>query len=172
MMIDRQAISDRIMEGQSVPAGQLLAEQFFGTSKNLKPDRYDPAAAKQLLAEAGYPNGFGLTLHAPNNRYINDAAIAQAIAQYLTRNGVPTKLDTNFLSCLRDGAQSRAIPVRRFAPCSAPLMPRPGWGLRIVGVTPILGWMPLLRRLFQRWTTPSVACCSQLQASVRSRGWG
>jgi peptide/nickel transport system substrate-binding protein len=94
MMIDRQAISDRIMEGQSVPAGQLLAEQFFGTSKNLKPDRYDPAAAKQLLAEAGYPNGFGLTLHAPNNRYINDAAIAQAIAQYLTRNGVPTKLDT------------------------------------------------------------------------------
>ncbi|MEN9774701.1 MAG: Heme-binding protein [Pseudomonadota bacterium] len=94
MMIDRKAIADRIMEGQAVPAGQLLADEFFGTSKKLKPDAYDPAAAKKLLAEAGYPNGFGLTLHAPNNRYINDAAIAQAIAQYLTRNGIPTKLDT------------------------------------------------------------------------------
>jgi peptide/nickel transport system substrate-binding protein len=93
-MIDRKAIADRIMEGQAVPAGQLLADQFFGTSRNLKPDAYDPAAAKKLLAEAGYPNGFGLTLHAPNNRYINDAAIAQSIAQFLTRNGIPTKLDT------------------------------------------------------------------------------
>ena len=38
----------------------------------LKPEKYDPEGAKKLLAEAGYPNGFGLTLHAPNNRYIND----------------------------------------------------------------------------------------------------
>lgn len=93
-MIDRDAIVSRIMEGQAVPAGQLLPEQFFGTSKNLKPDKYDPAGAKKLLAEAGYPNGFGLTLHAPNNRYINDAAIAQAVAQFLSRNGIPTKLET------------------------------------------------------------------------------
>jgi peptide/nickel transport system substrate-binding protein len=94
MMIDRDAIASRIMEGQAVPAGQFLADQFFGTSPRLKPDRYNPAAAKKLLADAGYPNGFGLTLHAPNNRYINDAAVAQAIAQFLTRNGIPTKLDT------------------------------------------------------------------------------
>ncbi|MCM5571963.1 ABC transporter substrate-binding protein [Burkholderiaceae bacterium FT117] len=93
-MIDRDAIASRIMEGQSVPAGQLLAEQFFGTSQKLKAEKYDPAGAKKLLAEAGYPNGFGLTLHAPNNRYINDAAIAQAIAQFLTRNGIQTKLET------------------------------------------------------------------------------
>ena len=82
------------MEGQGVAAGQLLPEQFFGTSKTLKPDKYDPAAAKKLLAEAGYPNGFGLTLHAPNNRYINDAAVAQAVAQFLSRGGIPTKLET------------------------------------------------------------------------------
>jgi peptide/nickel transport system substrate-binding protein len=93
-MIDRDAIVSRIMEGQAVAAGQLLPEQFFGTSKRLPPDKYDPAAAKKLLADAGYPNGFGLTLHAPNNRYINDAAVAQAIAQYLSRNGIPTKLET------------------------------------------------------------------------------
>lgn len=93
-MIDRDAIVSRIMEGQAVPAGQLLPEQFFGTSKKLKPEKYDPEGAKKLLAEAGYPNGFGLTLHAPNNRYINDAAVAQAIAQFLSRNGIPTKLET------------------------------------------------------------------------------
>ncbi len=93
-MIDRDAIVSRIMEGQAVPAGQLLPEQFFGTSKTLKPDKYDPEGAKKLLAEAGYPNGFGLTLHAPNNRYINDAQVAQAVAQYLSRNGIPTKLET------------------------------------------------------------------------------
>ena len=93
-MIDRDAIVSRIMERQGVAAGQLLPEQFFGTSKALKPDKYDPEGAKKLLAEAGYPNGFGLTLHAPNNRYINDAAVAQAVAQYLSRNGIPTKLET------------------------------------------------------------------------------
>ncbi len=94
LMIDRSAIVSRIMEGQAVPAGQFLDDRFFGTSKTLKPDPYDPAAARKLLAEAGYPNGFGLTLHAPNNRYVNDAQVAQAIAQYLTRNGIPTKLET------------------------------------------------------------------------------
>jgi peptide/nickel transport system substrate-binding protein len=93
-MIDRDAIVSRIMEGQGVAAGQLLPEQFFGTSKTLKPEKYDPEGAKKLLAEAGYPNGFGLTLHAPNNRYINDAAVAQAVAQFLSRNGIPTKLET------------------------------------------------------------------------------
>jgi peptide/nickel transport system substrate-binding protein len=93
-MIDRDAIVSRIMEGQAVAAGQLLPDQFYGTSKSLKPDKYDPEGAKKLLAEAGYPHGFGLTLHAPNNRYINDAQVAQAVAQYLSRNGIPTKLET------------------------------------------------------------------------------
>jgi peptide/nickel transport system substrate-binding protein len=93
-MIDRDAIVSRIMETQAVAAGQFLPEQFFGTSKNLKVDKYDPQAAKKLLVDAGYPNGFGLTLHAPNNRYINDAAVAQAVAQYLSRGGIPTKLET------------------------------------------------------------------------------
>ncbi len=92
-MIDRNAIASRIMEGQAQPAGQLLPESFFGTSKRLKADKYDPDGAKKLLAEAGYPNGFGLTLHTPNNRYINDEKIAQAVAQFLTRGGVPTKVE-------------------------------------------------------------------------------
>ena len=93
-LIDRDAIVSRIMEGQAEPAGQLLPETFFGTSKKLKPDKYDPEGAKKLLAEAGYPNGFGLTLHTPNNRYINDEKVAQAVAQLLTRGGIPTKVES------------------------------------------------------------------------------
>jgi peptide/nickel transport system substrate-binding protein len=94
MALNRDAIVDRVMEKLAVPAGQLLAEQFFGTSKRLKPEKFDPEGAKKLLAEAGYPNGFQITLHAPNNRYVNDEKIAQAVAQYLTRIGIDTKLET------------------------------------------------------------------------------
>lgn len=92
--INRDAIVSRIMEGAALPAGQLLADGFFGISPNLKPEKYDPDGAKKLLAEAGYPKGFGLTLHSPNNRYINDAKISEAVAAMLTRVGIQTKLET------------------------------------------------------------------------------
>jgi peptide/nickel transport system substrate-binding protein len=91
-LIDRDAIVARIMEGEAVPAGQLVPDFLFGATKNLKPDKFDPAAAKKLLAEAGWPDGFGVTLHTPNDRYANDAKIAQAVAQMWTRGGVPTKV--------------------------------------------------------------------------------
>ena len=94
MAINRTAIVERVMEGVAIPAGQLLPEGFFGRSDKLKVEKYDPAGAKKLLVEAGYPNGFQVTLHGPNNRYINDAKIVEAIAQMLTRIGVKTTPDT------------------------------------------------------------------------------
>ena len=93
-MIDRDAIVSRVMEGQAVKAGQLLPDGFFGVSKKLKPMAYDPAGAKKLLAEAGVPNGFRLTIHSPNDRYPNDAKIAEAVGQMLTRNGIDTQVVT------------------------------------------------------------------------------
>ena len=92
--INRPAIVERVMEGVALPAGQLLPEGFFGVSPNLKAEPYDPEGAKKLLAEAGYPNGFGLTLHGPNDRYINDHKICQAIGQMLTRIGIKTQVET------------------------------------------------------------------------------
>jgi peptide/nickel transport system substrate-binding protein len=94
MAINRDAIVSRVMEGKAVAASQLLPDFFFGTSKKLKPAKYDPEGAKKLLAEAGYPNGFAMTIHGPNNRYINDAAIAQAIGQMYSRIGIDVKIDT------------------------------------------------------------------------------
>jgi len=90
--INRPAIVERVMENEAVPSGQLVADFLFGATKNLQPEKFDPDGAKKLLAEAGYPNGFGLTIHAPNNRYVNDAKIAQTVAQMLSRIGVDTKV--------------------------------------------------------------------------------
>jgi peptide/nickel transport system substrate-binding protein len=91
--INRPAIAERVMEGQAIPAGQLLPEGFFGTTPNLKPEALDVDGARRLLAEAGYPNGFRMTIHGPNDRYINDGQIIQAIAQMLTRIGIEAQVD-------------------------------------------------------------------------------
>src|SRR5262245_59029672 len=91
--INRQALVERVMEGAAVSTSQLMPQGFFGHAPGIKPEPYDPEGARKLLAEAGYPDGFGLTLHAPNNRYVNDEQIAQAIAQMLSKIGVLTKVD-------------------------------------------------------------------------------
>ncbi|MGN6768733.1 MAG: ABC transporter substrate-binding protein [Rhizobiaceae bacterium] len=94
LAINRDGIVKRIMDGQAVAAGQVAAPGMFGYDPNLKPDPYDPKKAKQLLTEAGYPDGFALTLDSPNDRYINDGQIAESIAQMWTRIGIKTKAET------------------------------------------------------------------------------
>ncbi len=92
--INRPAIAERVMEGQAVPSGQLVSEKLFGHVPGLKADAYDPEGAKKLLADAGYPNGFNLTIHGPSGRYVNDEKIVQAVAQMLTRVGIISKVET------------------------------------------------------------------------------
>ncbi|WP_148663310.1 ABC transporter substrate-binding protein [Bosea vaviloviae] len=93
LAIDRDAIVKRIMDGAAEPAYQYLPTGMSGTLANPPKLAYDPAAAKKLLAEAGYPNGFQLTLSSTNDRYINDSQITQAVAQYLTQIGIKTEVD-------------------------------------------------------------------------------
>lgn len=93
MAIDRKTISQRIMDGAATPANQFLPDGMFGTLPNPPELKYDPEGAKKLLAEAGYPNGFEMTLTSTNDRYINDAQITQAVAQYLSRVGIKTTVD-------------------------------------------------------------------------------
>jgi peptide/nickel transport system substrate-binding protein len=88
--IDRIAIRDRIMNGQSDPDNQYMKPGQYGYDPTLPPVRFDPQRAKQLLAEAGYPDGFKLTVSCQNDRFVNDATICQTIAQMLTRVGIAT----------------------------------------------------------------------------------
>ena len=92
--INRQALVERVMDGAAVPTGQLMADGMFGYTAGMKPERYDPDGAKKLLADAGYPDGFGLTIHGPNDRYVNDDQICQAIAQMLARIGIAVRVET------------------------------------------------------------------------------
>lgn len=94
MAIDRKAIVDRIMDGVASPANQYLPEGMFGSIVGAPALGFNPKRAKELLTEAGYPNGFELSLASTNNRYINDAQVTQAVAQYLTRIGIKTHVDT------------------------------------------------------------------------------
>jgi len=92
--INRAAIASRVMDGQGRPAGQFLPPEVPGTSQRLTPEAFDPDGAKKLLAEAGYPNGFALTIHGPNDRYPNDSNVVQAVAQMFVRVGIKTTVDT------------------------------------------------------------------------------
>ena len=87
-MINRQAIVERVLSGAGEATGQLVPDGMGGHDKSLKPVGFDPAGAKQLLAEAGYPDGFGLTLHGSNNRFPNDSQVAQALGQMFSRGGM------------------------------------------------------------------------------------
>ena len=93
MAIDRKMITDRIMDGVAVVANQYMPEGMFGAIPNAPALTYDPVAAKKLMVEAGYPNGFELTISTTNDRYINDGQVAQAVAQFLSRIGIKASVD-------------------------------------------------------------------------------
>lgn len=93
MAIDRKAIVQRLMDGMATVANQYMPTGMFGSLDKPAEIKFDPEGAKKLLAEAGYPQGFELTLTTTNDRYINDGQIAQAVAQYLTRIGIKTTVD-------------------------------------------------------------------------------
>jgi len=90
--INRQAIIARVMEIAAVPSGQFLPPGSFSYVPDLKPPPYDPAGARKLLADAGYSAGLRITLHGPNDRYVNDARIIQAVGQMWQRISVQTEV--------------------------------------------------------------------------------
>jgi peptide/nickel transport system substrate-binding protein len=93
MSINRQAIQRVVMRGQSVPAGSIVGPFVNGYKKeydNTGP--VDVNKAKGLLTAAGYPNGFSVSLHCPNDRYLNDEAICQASVGMLAQIGIKVNL--------------------------------------------------------------------------------
>jgi len=91
--IDEAAIARYIMSDFALPAGQLSPEAVFGYDPAVKRPDYNPRKAKALLGEAGYPDGFTIRLDTPNNRYVNDAQIAEAVAVSLAKIGIRVEVN-------------------------------------------------------------------------------
>jgi peptide/nickel transport system substrate-binding protein len=94
MSIDRVGIQRTIMRGLSIPAALMVAPGVNGYLESAdKPVAVNIEGAKKLLADAGFPNGFEFTLDCPNNRYVNDEEVCQAVVNMWARIGVKAKLN-------------------------------------------------------------------------------
>ncbi len=91
--VDIEAIKAKVMRGMSVPSALLLSPLLFQPLADLKRHPFDVEAAKKLMAEAGYGDGFELRMDCPNDRYVNDAAICQAVSAMLSRINVKVTLN-------------------------------------------------------------------------------
>jgi len=134
----RQAINEAESLGFSGPTGNIVPRhQEFALP--IAADPYDPKRAKALLAEAGFPNGFRITLHGPNDRYVNDGKIIQAIGQMWSRVGVQTTVEgltwTNYIGRASKQEFSAFLLAWGFTEATNPLRalvytytPAKGWG--------------------------------------------
>ncbi|RXV59442.1 ABC transporter substrate-binding protein [Roseovarius sp. A46] len=91
--INIDAIKQKVMRGMSEPSALLISPLLYERGDEFKRHPYDPEAAKKMLEEAGYPDGFTVGMDCPNDRYVNDEAICQAVASMLAKIGV--KIDLN-----------------------------------------------------------------------------
>ena len=91
--VNNVGIAKKIMNGFATPAGQMSPKGYQGYNKDLIP-RYDLKKAKALMKEAGVENGFKITMMTPNNRYVNDAKIAQAVSAMLAKIKIKVDLKT------------------------------------------------------------------------------
>ena len=106
--IDRNALVSRVMDGSAQVAVELMLPGMPGTRKDAKPILYDLAGSQKLMAEAGYPTGFSMTLGAPNGRYVNDLKVAQALASMWGRIGVKTTVDAAAAPIFFKNAETKA----------------------------------------------------------------
>ncbi|WP_376088697.1 ABC transporter substrate-binding protein [Roseomonas sp. CCTCC AB2023176] len=121
LAINREALCRQIMQGTAQPTGQWLPPGSYSYNPEVTPPPFQADRARALLAEAGFPQGFRVTLHGPNDRYPNDAQTIQAIAQMWTRVGVQTQVD--------------AQPWAAFSPRNA----RQEYAIRLVGWGSVTG---------------------------------
>ena len=90
--ISRSGLIRFLMKADGTASEQLVPVGFFGYDAGLRLPDYDVAAAKALLAEGGYPKGFRMTVQCPNNRYVNDGKLCEAMAQLFSRIGIATEV--------------------------------------------------------------------------------
>ncbi|MBN9673036.1 ABC transporter substrate-binding protein [Roseibium aggregatum] len=121
--IDIEAIKSKVMRGLSTPSAIMIAPALFSGADAFTRYSYDPEAAKALLAEAGYPDGFSVGMDCPNDRYVNDEAICQAVAAMLAKVGVKVDLNAQpkakyFAKILASGGYDTSFYMLGWTPSS------------------------------------------------------
>ncbi len=121
--IDVEAIRSRIMRGLSTPSALMIAPELFPLSKDFTRPKPDLEEAKTLLAEAGYPNGFKVGMDCPNDRYVNDEQICQAVVGMLARIGVRVALNAQpkaqyFAKVLKSGGYRTSFFMLGWTPAA------------------------------------------------------
>ncbi|WP_315719139.1 MULTISPECIES: ABC transporter substrate-binding protein [unclassified Bradyrhizobium] len=121
--VDVELIKTRVMRGLSTPSALMIAPELFPLSKEFTRPKFDPDAAKKLLTEAGYPDGFEVGMDCPNDRYVNDAAICQAVVGMLARIGVKVNLNAQpkaqyFAKVLKPGGYNTSFFLLGWTPSS------------------------------------------------------
>jgi peptide/nickel transport system substrate-binding protein len=117
--VDINAIRTQVMRGLATPTAIPFPNpkgEGIPAALDKRP-AFDPAAAKKLLAEAGYPDGFGFTLHCPNDRYVNDEKICTALAAMWARIGLNVKVEA-----MPKAQYFQRTPKKEFSACMQ------GWG--------------------------------------------
>jgi peptide/nickel transport system substrate-binding protein len=90
--IDMETIKSRVMRGLATPSPLMIAPELVNFEQEFQRPKFDVEASKKLLADAGYPNGFEVGMDCPNDRYVNDEAICQAVVSMLARAGIKVNL--------------------------------------------------------------------------------
>ena len=117
--VDKDSIIKHILEGYGEKLSSISPKLVFGYDTSLKPYPYDPKKAKQLLSEAGYPNGFEIEMNSPTGRYMRDKEVCQAIAGQLSKVGIKVDLKmVEWATYLDIIATRKSAPIYLF-----------GWGL-------------------------------------------
>ena len=116
--VDVNTIIKKVMSGYALRTATIVPPYFAGYSKAVKPFPYNPSKAKALLKQAGFANGFSMTMMVPRGRYLLGEDIAQAVAGYLGKVGVDVKVDIVDFGVFAKATQTRQIPAAFFA----------GWG--------------------------------------------
>lgn len=94
LAINREAIIERIQFGSGTPANQFAPQGIFGHNPNIPTKDFNPQRARELLAEAGYPNGWAMTIHGPAGRYVNDTDVLLAIGQMWSQIGLDIEVES------------------------------------------------------------------------------
>ena len=109
--IDRDTLIKHVLKGEAIKLTGPIGPLQFGYSKNVKPTyEYNPEKARQLVKEAGYPNGIDVELSTPVGRYVNDKQVTEAMIPMLRAVGIRATLKTPEWATLWSNVRKGNVP--------------------------------------------------------------